>query len=206
MGSNSTPYPSALIGALKTASPGISAIAYVNGESALPSDAVLGGYGAILVYNDNNPGNAAAIGTSLTTYVNNGGRAVVANFANGCYSINANFGTYMVLNAGGTCAGSAADTFDPSNAAQALVPASPILQGLPMISGTGWHTNLAVSNGGVAVAKWASGNVMAATGTVNGHNRVDIAIHPSDVNNGGWGTVDANNGAVLLIRNALVYR
>jgi hypothetical protein len=35
---------------------------------------------------------------------------------------------------------------------------------------------------------------------------VDIAIHPSEVNGGAWGTVNATNGAVVLIRNTLLYQ
>jgi len=181
----------------------------INGTTALTA-AFIAKYSAVLVYNDNGfpYTNAAALGNTLATYFNGGGRVVVALFADAGYPLAGAFVTDDFLLISPLGAPQAADSFSSAIATQDVVPTSPILVGVTSITGTGtgWRGTQSVENGGVAVAKWASGEPLAVTGKVtdgNGHvrNRVDLNILPSDIASGAW----TGNG-IQLLRNALLYQ
>ena len=65
---------------------------------------------------------------------------------------------------------------------------------------------MTVEHGGVAIAKWKSGNLLAVAGTVTDANaksrkRVDLNILPTDVASGVW-----TGDAMRLLGNALLYQ
>ena len=207
LGDTATP-PTTLTDALMASTNAFCSVSYLNANSgpAAAVAAMLGQYQAILVYNDTAFNDTPGISAAITNYFNLGGRVVVAPFADAGYTINPSFGSFMVINASGVFTSQAADSFT-TGSSDVVIANSPILSGVGSFSGTGWHTAITTSNGGMAVAKWhVSGNPIAATGVINGRNRVDITIHPTDVANGGWGTANATNPAVVLIRNALLYK
>jgi hypothetical protein len=131
---------------------------------------------------------------------------VIALFADAGYPIGGAFVSDNYLFLTPLDVPSSGDSFSSSDPAQDIVPTSPILTQVASISGAGWHGPQALQNGGVAVARWASGDPLAVVGTVtdaNGHvrNVVDLNILPTDIAAGAW----TGNG-VQLIRNALLYQ
>jgi hypothetical protein len=175
-----------------------------------PTAAFLSQYDVVLAYNDDNYPYAdpVGLGNALAAYFDNGGRVVIALFADAGYPIGGAFAdNYLLLNP--VNVGMASDSFSYMSALinppdPAAVPL--ILGGVNSISGTGWHGTLALQNGGIAVASWASGEPLAVVGTVtdsNGNlrNIVDLNILPTDIATGAW-----TGDGIQLLRNALLYR
>src|SRR5580658_8437832 len=181
------PAPAAgLLASIQSSSPAFCAVDYFDANGGTtPTAAYLSQYAAVLAYNDLFAPYADPIGfgDSLATYFNAGGRVVIALFADAGYPIAGAFVTdnYLLLNP--VNAPVATDSFSSSDAAQDLVPTSPILADVTSISGTGWRGAQPLQNGGVSVADWASGEPLAVVGTVkdgNGNirNVVDLNILP----------------------------
>jgi hypothetical protein len=206
---STVPAPAAgLLASIQSSSPSFCTVDYFDANGGTtPTAAYLSQYAAVLAYNDlfNPYADPIGFGDSLATYFNGGGRVVIALFADAGYPIAGAFVTdnYLLLNP--LDAPIATDSFSSSDAAQDLVPTSPILTDVISISGTGWRGAQALQNGGVAVADWASGEPLAVVGTVtdgngNMRNVVDLNILPTDVATGAW----TGNG-IQLLRNALLY-
>ena len=198
-----------LIASLESSSSKFCKIDYLDANSGTtPTAASLAPYGVVLAYNDDYYpySDAAGLGDSLAAYFNAGGRVVIALFADAGYPIAGAFASdnYLVINP--VNAPMATDSFSASSSTQALVPTSPLLSGVSSISGSGWDGAQSVQNGGVAVARWASGNPLAVTGTVTdskgrSRNVVDLNILPTDIASGAW-----SGDGINLLRNALLYQ
>jgi hypothetical protein len=196
------------LSALQSSSSAFCRVDYLDANGgATPSASSLSQYGAILVYNDDyNPyADPTGLGNELAAYFNAGGRVVIALFADAGYPIGGDFAAQNFLLLNPVDAPEATDSFSASSSAQDLVPTSPILTGVASISGNGWRGAQALQNGGVAVAKWASGNPLAVVGTVTdargvARNIVDLNILPTDIATGAW-----TGDGIALLRNALLY-
>jgi hypothetical protein len=196
---------------IQAAEPSLCAIDYysVNAMPA-PTLALLMTYQAILVYNDNGQpyNDATGVGNVLASYFDNGGRVVVALFADGGYALAGNWMTKNYNLIAPAFVNQVADSFSSADPKQDVVPSSPVLAGVNMITSNanGWHGNLATANGGTPVANWASGDVLAVTGVVTDafmkkRKRVDLNIYPPDV---AAGVVTGD--AYRLLANALLYQ
>ncbi len=176
-----------------------------NGGST-PTAAYLSQYEAVLAYNaDNYPyADPGGLGNALAEYFDNGGRVVIALFADGGYPIGGAFQNYLLLTP--SSAVEANDSFSVLVPTQEPPPLSPVVAGVTSISGMGWRGNQAVQNGGIAVASWASGAPLVVVGTVtdgngNARNIVDLNIQPTDIATGAW-----TGDGIQLLRNALLYQ
>ena len=161
-----------------------------------------------MAYNDNNfpYSDPAGLGDALAKYFDAGGRVVIALFADAGYPIGGAFVMENLLLLNPIYVPQGADTFSASDPTQDLAPASPILDGVMSIAGNGWHGAQMLQNGGVAVARWASGETLAVVGTVvdargQQRNIVDLNILPTDIATGAW-----TGDGIALLRNALLYR
>jgi hypothetical protein len=197
-----------LLTALEQSSTAFCRVDFLDANSITPTADVLSQYGAVMAYNDNNfpYSDPAGLGDALANYFNAGGRVVIALFADAGYPIGGAFVTENLLLLNPIYVPQAADSFSASDSTQNLAPASPILDGVGSISGTGWHGAQQLQNGGAAVARWASGEALAVVGTVvdaRGHERniVDLNILPTDIATGVW-----IGDGIALLRNALLYQ
>jgi hypothetical protein len=173
-----------------------------------PSASSLSPYGAILVYNDDNYPYAdpTGLGNELAAYFNAGGRVVIALFADAGYPIGGDFAAQNLLLLNPVNALEATDSFSASSSTQDLGSGSPLLNGVMSISGTGWRGAQALQNGGVAGAKWASGDPLVVAGNVVdargiARNIVDLNILPTDIATGAW-----TGDGIALLRNALLWQ
>jgi hypothetical protein len=196
--------------ALQSAESTLCTIDYIDAGTSVPTLATLQRYQAILVYNeDNTPfGNPAGVGNVVASYFDTGGRVVVGLFADGGYAIAGGWTTRNYDLIAAASVSSLADSFSSSNPAQDLVPGSPVLAGVQTITATSasFHGSQATANGGVAVARWASGDVLAVTGVVTDtsarrRNRVDLNIYPTELTSG-----VVTGDAAKLLANALLYQ
>jgi hypothetical protein len=195
-----------LVAALEGASSAFCRVDYLDANSGTtPTAAFLSQYGAVLAYNDDNfpYADPAGLGNALGEYFDGGGRVVIALFADAGYPIGGAFSNLLLIDP--VNAPLATDSFSASVPAQDLVPASPILAGVQSISGMGWRGAQTLQNGGVAVARWASGEPLAVVGTVidakgRRRNVVDLNILPTDVATGAW-----TGDGIRLLANALLY-
>jgi hypothetical protein len=206
--STSPTAPAGLVSGIQAVSPAFCNVGYFDANTATPPIGLLTPYQALLVFDDNNLpySDATGLGNVVATYFDGGGRVVVALFADGGYAIGGNFASkYLLITP--AFVPQMADTYDGSNNAQDLDPQSPVLAGVNSIMGTtGWEGAQTVEHGGAAIAKWASGNVLAVTGTVTDANaksrkRVDLNIQPSDIASGAW-----TGDGMRLLGNALLYQ
>jgi hypothetical protein len=182
-------------------------INYYNANSATPTLAALNEYNVILASNEDGVPytDPTGLGNVLATYFNGGGQVVIALFADGGYGVTGTFASSYLLITPVNVPDNA-DSWSSTAATQDIVPTSPVLANMHSITGTGWHGTQVVEHGGVAVAEWASGDLLAVTGVVtdgNGHmrNRVDLNILPSDVGAAAW-----TGDAFQLLANAIMYR
>jgi hypothetical protein len=197
-----------LLAALESSSTAFCEVDYLDANSgSTPTAADLSKYGAVLAYDsDNYPfADSLGLGNSLAEYFNGGGRVVITLFADAGYPIGGAFADHYLLLTP-SAASVATDSFSASIATQGRVPTSPILAGVTSISGTGWHGNQILQNGGVSVASWASGAPLAVVGTVTdtrgyARNIVDLNILPIDIATGSW-----TGDGIELLRNALLYQ
>jgi hypothetical protein len=201
--------PAGLLAGIQATSPAFCTVDYYAANSATPVLAELTPYQAILASNDLTGGTYSdpnGLGNVLATYFDNGGRVVVALFADGGYGLGGNFASKFLLIAP-VDVPSSNDTYVSTNTAQNLDPTSPVLAGVSSLTGTNcWHGTQGVQNGGAAIAKWASGDLLAVTGVVTDSNskmrkRVDLNILPTDISSGAV----TGNGMTLL-GNALLYQ
>jgi hypothetical protein len=200
--------PRGLVAALQAASPGsFCTIDYYDANLGTPALSFLQRYQSILAFNENVQPyvDPVGLGDVLAAYFDGGGRVVIALFADGGYYIQGAFGSRYLLVAP-IYVPEATDSYSSAIPTQDLVPTSPVLVGVHSISGAGWHGSQGIQNGGVRVAQWASGELLAVTGVVtdsSGHlrNRVDLNIQPSDVASGTW-----TGDGFTLLANAILYQ
>jgi len=190
--------------------PSLCTIHYLDVNAAVPTLALLEPYQAILVYNDDwfPYADPAAVGDIVASYFDGGGRVVIALFADGGYAITGAWTANHYNLIAARWVRSSADSFSSAIPTQDLVPTSAALAGVTTIVGnaSAWHGTQTVANGGLPVALWESGDLLAVTGVVtdaNGRprNRVDLNIQPTDVASGVYA-----GDAVRLLANALLYQ
>jgi hypothetical protein len=205
--STSTAAPPNLARGLKREAPAFCAIDYVNANDGTPAPSALAAYDAVLVFNENNApyGDPSGLGNALAMYFDGGGRVVTALFADGGYNLQGTFASQYLLIAP-IYVPQSSDSFTNESPLEDLVPASAVLAGVRSIRGSGWHGSQGKQNGGVAVADWASGELLAVTGVVTDSSgrtrrRVDLNIQPTDVAEGAW-----KGDAFRLLANALLYQ
>ncbi|MDB5220277.1 MAG: Tryptophan synthase alpha chain [Myxococcaceae bacterium] len=176
---------------------------FIDYSTAAPTAATLAAYRAVLVYNDVDPGATidTALGDSLATYYDAGGRVVISLFANGGYKVTGNFGTvangYMLFDP--LFVGSSNDSIGTI-----AEPASPLLRDVSVLTGNVWHGTQAVVNGGVVVASWGNGSPLIVRGVVKGRKRVDVNFLPFPTGSAQAQTWTGDG--IALLRNALLYR
>jgi hypothetical protein len=175
-----------------------------------PTLGTLMAYQAILVYNDDGQPyfDATGVGNVVASYFDNGGRVVVALFADGGYALDGNWMTKKYNLIVPAFVGEIADSFSSGDPKQDVVPSSPVLAGVSAITSnaTGSHGNLATANGGMPIANWASGDVLAVTGVITDgsmkqRKRVDLNLYPPDIATG-----VVTGDAYRLLANALLYQ
>jgi hypothetical protein len=198
--------PSGLVAGLQAASP-FCAIGYYDANSGTPTLEFIQKFQAVMIFNENALpyDDPVGLGNVLASYFDGGGRVVTALFADGGYLVQGAFGAQYLLIAP-IFVPQASDSYVSTVPTEDLLPTSPVLRGVKSITGDGWHGSQGTQNGGIAIARWASGELLAVTGTVvdsQGHkrNRVDLNIQPTDVASGAW-----QGDGFALLANALLYQ
>ena len=170
-------------------------------NSVTPTLQQLLGYQSVLVYSDTSLANVATLGNNLADYVDQGGYAVVATFANASVTPIAGRWSqqgYNLVNPTGQTQPS------ESQPLQIVDAMSPLVAGVTTLTATSaFRSTGGVVNGGVAVANWGSGAPLIVRGVKNGRNRAELNFYPPSitVRNDFW----SGDGAKIM-RNALLYR
>jgi hypothetical protein len=198
-----------LLASIQSSSSAFCKVDYLDANAGwTPAASYLSQYDAVLAYNDDNfpYADPTGLGDSLAEYFDAGGRVVIALYADAGYPIGGAFASdnYLLLNPVNAPQGP--DSYTASDPSEDIDPTNSVLTGVSSISGIGWRGTQALQNGGIAVARWASGAPLAVVGSVTdgrGHNRniVDLNILPTDIATGAW-----TGDGIALLRNALLYQ
>jgi hypothetical protein len=172
-------------------------------ESSSPALSTLQAYAAVLAWSHSgHSGNIC--GDVLADYWDGGGAVVVAVYSTTEYSSGA------LLQGRLGSAGNGYILIDPTGLESSsdslgtvLEQQSPLMAGVASLSASSaFRSTGAVINGGVVVARWASGRPLVVRGTRSGRPLVTLNMYPPSSNAGSsWWTGD---GAALM-RNALLY-
>jgi hypothetical protein len=162
--------------------------------SGVPTPAQLAAHDAVLVFNNGDHADTAALGNAMADFFDANGHVVEALYGTG--GLGGMTGrwsaeSYPVL--GGNWSGASVSLGVVSE------PASPLMLGVVSFSATRSVSGAAL-NGGIVVASYNNGQPLIVRGTKNGRNRVDLAMFPGGCNGGSW----TGNGFELM-RNALVF-
>ena len=164
-----------------------------------PTLADLQDYDAVLLWTNWAFADSTLLGDRLANYFDDGGRVVVAAFANATYPIGGRFvtGNYLLIDPAGRA--QAADSLGTINE-----PGSPLLVDVTTFAATSSYSGTGGPiNGGIVVAEWGNGRPLVVRGSVNGRNRVDLNFYPPslDARDDCW----TGDGAELM-RNALLFQ
>lgn len=177
--------------------------ANVGGGSDAPTLDQLKQYDAVMVSNGDPWKNRIALGNVIADYTDWGGGVVLTTFTTGGVSesdLAGRFtGDYRII------------SFGPSSTLNATLgaiayPEHPIVAGVASFNGgTGSRrpSGTALAQGGLVIASWSDGKILAATSTRR-HNRADLGMYPpsSDVTSAFW--TSSTDGAKLMA-NTLIY-
>ena len=169
-------------------------------SDSTPAVADLARYDVALVYSNMVFADPVALGNNLADYFDLGGRVVTAVGANSLgWAVEGRFGAdYLLIDPQPVI-------YNPDSLGDLLEPLSPLLKDVvTLVEPGGYHGAVgATKNGGIVVARWASGAPLVVRGTIDGRNRADLNLFPVSADEGSdhW----TGNGAEL-IRNALLYR
>ena len=157
-------------------------------------------YQSMLVFSDSGFSNATTLGNNLADYVDQGGYAVVATFANASVLLAGRWisGGYNLIQ------GSGQEQPAESQPLQILDAMSPLVVGVKTLTATSaYRSTGGAANGGVVVANWGSGKPLIVRGVKNGKNRAELNFYPPSITSRAdfW----SGDGAVIM-RNALIYR
>ena len=165
-----------------------------------PTLAELQPYDAVLVYSDRGMADPTAMGDTLATYFDLGGRVVVATFANASVPLAGRWAAegYQLVEPNGQT--------QPAETAPLifLEPGSPLLAGVESLTaGSAFRSNGGPINGGISVAAWGSGAPLIVRGARNGRAFAALNMYPpsADVRSDLW----IGSGAEIL-RNALLFQ
>jgi len=162
---------------------------------------------AMLIFNSNfNPfSDPGGVGSDVAAFFDDGGQVVVALFADAGYPIAGAWTAKEYNRLTHEWANLVQDSFTRSEPTQGLFPDHPVLDGVNLLTGSGWIGPNVVMSGATAIAAYAGGNLLAAAGPVTDEqgrvrNRVDLNIHPEDIVTGAW-----YGDGLQLLANALAY-
>ncbi len=171
-----------------------------DGNASTPTAAQLGEYSAVLAFADDSFANGTALGDALASYVDAGGRVVVAPFANVNGEVSGRWYSegYNLFEM--------ADQRDDSIEAPLQIeePSSPLMIGVSTLTASSaFRTEATTANGAVVVARWGDGVPLVVRGEKNGKKRAELNFYPpsSDARNDFW----QGDGVALMI-NALLYQ
>ena len=176
----------------------------VRGNMVTPTLAELLGYSVILVTSDASFIDPVVLGNNVADYFDQGGRVVVATFANDpSIGIQGRFGDlgqgYLLLD-------KQPQEQPPDSLGTIHEPASPLVAGVSTFTAQSAYRSagLPLPNT-VVVAEWASGKPLVVRGVVAGRARADLNFYPpsedASPGSGFW----VGDGA-LLMRNALLFQ
>ena len=173
----------------------------INGNTMTPTLATLKQYQAVLVYSDVVFLDPVTLGNNIADYFDQGGRVVVATFANASVPVTGRWstGNYQII--------SPAGQKQPGQAAalQIVDATSPLVTGVATLTSTAAYASSGgVVNGGVAVANWGDKTTpLIVRGVKNGRAIAALNFYPpsSAVRNDFW----AGDGATIM-KNALLYK
>ncbi len=172
----------------------------MDGTQNTPTLAQLQQYDAVMAWSNSGFKDPAGTGNVLATYFDQGGRVVIAVFANASIAITGNWTARQLIMPSGQ---------EEPNDSLGVVnePNSPLMSGVTKLAATSaFRSTGGAINGGVVVAAWASGKPLIVRGVLNNRNYVSLNMFPPSASqttgrNDFW----TGDGAAIM-RNALMFQ
>jgi len=177
-----------------------SAVDIFSANQSTPTLNQLQPYDAILVFSDSGFADATGLGNVVANYFDQGGRVVIATFANASVPIQGTWAQRQLIQPSGQ---------EEPNDSLGMInePNSPLVAGVKTLTATAaYRSTGGAINGGVVVAQWQSGKPLIIRGVINGRNVATVNMYPPSAGQT-TGRQDfwMGDGANLL-RNALLFQ